>query len=127
MFQESSQPSVYTKLSCFLPWIAKESDMEFSETVEDELKECSTGSGDINDFDVKECRTFSRKEELCIFPYYWNGKLFNECSLFEEEEFLLPAFQCPTRNITRKINGVNSFLYSDFVKQVFILYIHILN
>ena len=90
--------------------------MEFTETLKE--KECSTGSGDINDFDVEECRTFTSREELCIFPYYWNGKLFEECSFFEEEEFLLPVFQCPVRNITRKINGVNSFLYSDFVKQV---------
>ena len=92
--------------------------MEYIDSPEKNNTECSVGSGDINDFDVEECRAFSREEELCIFPYYWNGKLYNECTLFEEEEFLLPVFQCPVRNITRKINGVNSFLYSDFVKQV---------
>ena len=92
--------------------------MEFSEAVEDTNLECTTGSGDINDFNTKDCRTEFPGERLCIFPYYWNGKLYDKCALFEEEEFLLPVFQCPIRNITRKIAGINSFQYSDFVKQV---------
>ena len=121
MLQETRNPSVYTKLSCFLPWIAEQYSMVFDDKVEDENKECSEGNGDINDFDTGECRCNCFGEHLCIFPYYWNGKLIEECAFLEEEEFLFPIFSCPIRNITRKINGVNSFMFSDLLKQVKIL------
>ena len=92
--------------------------MEFSESIEDQKKECSEGTGDVNDFNVDKCRSAKRNEDLCIFPFYWNEKLFEKCAFFEEEEFLFPVFRCPVRNITRKIDGVNSFYYTDVLKQV---------
>ena len=118
MFQQTEKPSIYTKLSCFLPWIAQQYGMDFTETVEDENQECTSGSGDINDFNAEDCRCNCPGERLCIFPFYWNGKLIEQCAFLEEEEFLFPVFRCPIRNVTRKINGINSFIYADLIKQV---------
>ena len=92
--------------------------MDFSELIEDQKKECSEGTGDINDFNVDKCRSASKEERLCIFPFYWNEKLFDKCAFLEQDDFLIPVFRCPVRNITRKIEGVNSFYYTDILKQV---------
>ena len=43
--QESSNPSVYTKLSCFLPWIAEQYNMEY-EVSSGTDAECEAGVGD---------------------------------------------------------------------------------
>ena len=119
LFQETGgKPSIYTKLSCYLPWIAEQYDMDFTEIVEDDNQECTTGNGDINDYNVETCRCTCPGEDICIFPFYWNGKRFDQCTFLEEQEFLFPVFQCPTRNITRKLNGISSFFYTDFIKQV---------
>ena len=118
LFQATRTPAVYTKLSCFLPWIAEQYDMEFDEKIEDPNDECTQGTGNINDFNSKKCRINSRGEDYCIFPFYWNGKLKEQCVFLEEDDFLFPVFRCPTRNITRKINGINSFVYKDIIKQV---------
>merc|ERR1712079_991940 len=37
--------------------------------------------------------------------------------MLEELEFLFPVFRCPIRNITRKIDGINSFYYKDLAKE----------
>ena len=118
LYQETEKPSVYTKISCFLPWIAEQYNLELGDNIEDVNQECSQGSGDINDFNVEECRSNYREENLCIFPFYWNGKFIDRCAFLEEEEFLFPVFRCPIRNVTRKIDGINSFVFSDFLKQV---------
>ena len=118
IFQESINPSVYTKLSCFLPWIAEQYDMDFPHNIEDGNQECTRGSGDINDYNSDTCRCNCPGEDLLIFPFYWNGKLFDQCVFLEENEFLFPVARAPTRNITRKLNGINSFVYADYVKQV---------
>ena len=122
MFQETGgEPSVYTKLSCFLPWIAEQYGMEFTENIQDDKQECTTGSsGDITDYNTEECRCTCPGEDLCIFPFYWNDKLYDRCAFLEEQEFLFPVFRCPTRNITRKFGntGINSFYYADIVQQV---------
>ena len=118
LFQETQNPSVYTKVSCFLPWIAEQYDMDFTGNIEDTNQECTDGAGDINDFNVTECRCTCPGERLCIFPFYWNGKLYDKCTFLEEQEFPFPVFRCPTRNITRKINGINSFIYADIINQV---------
>ena len=92
--------------------------MDFTENVEEYRKECSKGTGDVTDFNAKQCRSNSDQESACIFPFYWNGRLHDECVFLEEQEFLFPVFRCPIRNSTRKINGVNSFIYSDLNAQV---------
>lgn len=94
--------------------------MDFEESVNDEKRECSTGSGNVNDFNAEDCRCSCANEFPCIFPYLWNGKLVDKCAFLEEEEFLFPVFRCPIRNITRKFEGINNFTYADLVKQVYI-------
>ena len=95
--------------------------MEFTETVEDDNRECSVGSGNVEDITTaKECRCFCPDEDLCIFPFYYNGKLYDQCAYLENEGYLVqgPIYRCPTRNITRKIDGISSFTDKDFIKQV---------
>ena len=118
LLQNSENPAAYAKLSCHLPWIAEQYGMDFTEDVEDYRKECSKGTGDVTDFNEEQCRSNSDQESACIFPFYWNGRFHDECVFLEEQEFLFPVFRCPIRNITRKIDGVNSFIYSDLNTQV---------
>ena len=51
------------------------------------------------------------RERECIFPYYYEGRLYTECTLFEEAGFVYPVFRCPTWNITTKIGAVSSFTF----------------
>jgi len=120
LFQETEKPSVYTKLSCFLPWIAEEYDMDYNEEIEDNNQECSVGSGDVNDVNTEKCQCLCPDESDCIFPFYYDGQRYNDCSFLEYQGFLVqgPIYRCPVRNITRKIDGINSFTPSDFIKQI---------
>jgi len=116
--QRATNPATYTKLSCFLPWIAAQYNMEYESTgVVDQA--CTTGSGDPND-DENTCRNtlsnaFDLRETLeseCIFPFYYNGRKYNECILFNELDFVYPVFSCPIRQMTTKINGIISFNFT---------------
>ena len=119
LIQETRTPAVYTKISCFLPWIAEQFDLDYIEEENDNTAaKCTKGSGNISDYNSDNCRSAAKEEQLCIFPFYWNGKLKEQCSFLEEQEFLFPMFRCPVRNITRKIQGINSFIYSDLIQQV---------
>ena len=120
--QKTLNPSVYTKLSCHLPWIAEQYDLDFNHHGETDL-ECVQGAGDLMQLNNKDCRTDLYTEDPCIFPYYWKLKLNEGCTMFEDEEFIFPVFYCPIRNITRKINGRNSFVYEDIFVQVTV-YLH---
>ena len=117
--QATRTPAVYTKLSCFLPWIAEQYGMKFDDNNKDHALDCTHGTGNISDFNADLCRSANIGEEPCIFPFYWNGKLYEQCVFLEEKEFLFPVFRCPVRNITRKIDGINSFVYKDIIRQVF--------
>ena len=92
--------------------------MDFDENIEDYNQECSQGSGDINDVNAEVCRCDCPGEDECIFPFYYEDKLFDGCTFLEDAEVLFPVYRCPTRNITRKIDDINSFKRQDFVKQV---------
>ena len=120
--QETNNPAVYTKLSCHLSWIAEQYDLDFNHHGETDL-ECVQGAGDLMQLNNKDCRTDLYTEDPCIFPYYWKLKLNEGCTMFEDEEFIFPVFYCPIRNITRKINGRNSFVYEDIFVQVTV-YLH---
>ena len=120
--QESSNPSVYTKLSCFLPWIAEQYNMEYDASSSTD-EECSVGVGDRTDIaQAGECRTSWQYEglgeRLCQFPFYWNGKLHDRCIMLEEDDAILPVFRCPILNTVNKINGINAWTYEDFDKQM---------
>ena len=114
-------PTVFTKISCYLPWVAKHYGLTYdhiSDTVAD--KRCTLPTGYPDDAKKNICREtigdFTSKERECIFPFYFEGELKYECILQTfDAEFIIPNFLCPIRNITRKINGINSFEYSDTI------------
>ena len=56
-------------------------------------------------------------ERDCLFPFYYNGRVYNECILFSELDFVYPAFRCPIFNITQK-KEYNGHMISDFGTEV---------
>ena len=38
--------------------------------------------------------------------------------MLEEDDAILPVFRCPTVNTVNKINGIDSWTYEDFEKQM---------
>ena len=118
LFQESQNPNVYTKLSCFLPWIAEQYNMEYESPgfTEDE---CTAGTGNKTEIaGAGECRCACFGENLCRFPFYFNGKYYDQCTMLEEDGFILPVFRCPIYDTVNKINGTNGYTYEDLVLQV---------
>ena len=131
--QESANPSVYTKLSCFLPWIAEQYNMDYDSTSTDDDDECTTSIGNKNEIaNNGECRSAwipadslnaqgggnNGGERLCKFPFYWNGKLYDQCIMLDEDDMILPVFRCPIRDSQNKINGINAWTYEDLESQV---------
>ena len=132
LFQESINPTIYNKLSCHLPWIADQYDMVFN--AGDTDPECEQGVGDpstIQEAETTECRISSYygsypddrdsafgSEAPCIFPFYWEGKLNEGCSMLEHDGFLIRVFYCPIHHTVNKINGIDSYTFSDIVQQV---------
>ena len=113
LIQNSENPAAYAKLSCHLPWVAKQYGLYY-EGVPDEG--CSTGTGptvpfnSTHDYDAvcRETCDIVCNENPCIFPFYYRGKgPYDRCMLFEEEDFVYPVFRCPTRNITTKFPGTD--------------------
>ena len=118
LFQESANPNVYTKLSCFLPWIAEQYNMDYESPGITE-EECEAGTGNKDDIaKAGECRCACSTESLCRFPFYLNGKYYDQCAMLEEDGFILPVFRCPVYDTVNKINGTNSYTYEDLVQQV---------
>ena len=125
-YHTADNPLVYTKIRCYLPWIAAQYDLEFdgSASVQDD-PECIQGSGILDEEEeeaTSECsNTPSSLSEIalelelpCIFPFYVDGRLINDtCFKFNADDFLDPVSRCPILNITTKINGINSFNSSD--------------
>ena len=114
-------PSVFTKIFCYLPWIAKQ--FKLSYEYENEVlgdKSCAVGTGDPDDGLKQVCREsigyFNSEERPCIFPFYYEGQLQDKCFLFTANaDWIIPIFRCPTWNITAKINGTNSYKFNDLV------------
>ena len=120
LFQESINPTIYNKLSCHLPWIAEQYDMDFD--AGDTERECIEGvgspSGVEEQAETRECRCACSFESLCIFPFYWEGKYYDRCAMLEHDGFLIRVFRCPVYNTVNKINGTNSYTYADLIQQV---------
>ena len=114
--QRTENPSAYTKLSCFLPWIAREYGLEYDHDEETDPA-CYQGHGDPLDKDRDDCTTIPSRnfdaEVPCIFPFYYDGIKYDECILFEEPGFEYLVFKCPAWNITRKMDGINSYSSED--------------
>ena len=119
--QKAENPTVYTKLYCFLPWIAGQYGLQYTLPATD--PSCYTSTGDINDIadNVNECanrptnieQEFLNTELPCIFPFYLNGIRYDSCILFSNTEIVYPINRCPIRNITTKIEGINSYSEAD--------------
>ena len=100
LFQLSNNPSAYTRLSCFLPWVAAQYNLQYEAPPQLDA-ECSVGSG-VEDEDQEasatDCRSnpssyfqssspafleefdIDGNEFPCIFPFYLDGqKIDNLC------------------------------------------------
>ena len=108
--QRVQNPTIYTKLSCYLPWVAEQYNMKYQNSDEED-KACQKGSGDKNVGNNNLCRatevapksitslgvqTLETIELECKFPFYYNGVKYHECILFTELDFTFPVFRCPT-------------------------------
>ena len=109
LLQSSENPAAYAKLSCFLPWVAEQYGLSYEP---DNDESCKEGTGPTPPYNAT-CRQnkgtdLFGKEHPCIFPFYYRGKgPYDECTRFEEENFLYPVFRCPVRNITTKFPGTD--------------------
>ena len=114
--QISYNPAVYTKLSCYLPWVAAQYDMEYTPPGDPDPA-CFTGNGDITEVTAEVCRTnpFANQadrqdgiEAPCLFPFTLNGESHDTCIMDELEDFSRPVFRCPIRTLKGVgINGTN--------------------
>ena len=124
LIQYTDNPSVYTKLSCFLPWVAAQYGLLYDN---DNDTACYQGQGDPLDKDKKNCTTNgwdvgSNPERSfkapCIFPFYFDGKRYDECIVSEIYGFTQVVYRCPYRNSTSKFNGTttNNFTSAAFTE-----------
>ena len=117
-----TNPLAYTKLYCYLPWIAEQYDLEYEGTSSDDPS-CLSGSGDKELNGTRVCRNVpSTAKEIingiereCIFPYYMDERLINDtCFKLNEEDFLDPVPRCPIWPVTTKaVDGINKYNSSD--------------
>ena len=123
--QQSENPSVYTKLSCFLPWIAGQYNLQYDGTPSED---CSKSIQSTNSEDRSTiCRNTpsnlleaAQNTELpCLFPFYYDDQLYESCVLFDQNDFVLPTFRCPIRDIKRKYPGTDiNWFKSDDLKSI---------
>ena len=123
LFEISANPQAYTKLHCYLPWIAEQYDLDFeypSGSLDDPT--CINGTGNPEEIGDVQCTNFPSTpseiakeiEQACLFPYYVDGRLVNDtCFKFNANGFLDPVSRCPIWNVTTKINGINSYESND--------------
>ena len=87
LHQASYNPAVYTKLSCYLPWVAAQYDMDYTPPADPDPA-CLTGNGDITEVTAEVCRTnpFNNRWDLrdgieaeCLFPFTLNGERHDTC------------------------------------------------
>merc|ERR1711892_326769 len=124
----SNNPSAYTKLSCFLPWIAAQYGMDYEPEEDSDPSSCSQETpGSIStdknctvlegaNAGKEKCQNIPSSlqgqfagERDCIFPFYYNGKKYDHCIIFTEAGFVYPVFRCPIYNITTKRDGISDY------------------
>ena len=120
----ANNPTVYTKLSCYLPWIAEQYNLTYKTALPDDPS-CSFGSGSL-DLDVwwrSKCFShlnaeyainFTQAERECIFPYYLDGQYYDGCFTQEVGGLQQPIFRCPTYNVTDKYGDTGISSYNSF-------------
>ena len=79
LIQESQNPSVYTKLSCYFRWIAEQYNMEY-EANDNIDPDCLNYTGDINEVTANDCRAIhtnfrlgNAEEFTEIMSQYWEN------------------------------------------------------
>ena len=120
----SENPLAYTKLSCYLPWVAEQFGLFYKDqSTKDEA--CSVGSRQkppkvdssyqYNDVKCRETRGTSVTgfELPCIFPFYYQGKRFDNCTLLQRSSFVEPVWRCPVFNITTKYRDTDINSYEE--------------
>ena len=95
--QFSENMATYTKLSCFLPWVAQQYELSYDRDPATDMT-CSKGTGGkpTGHEVCKETYSslFTPTPQLeCIFPFYYLGKFYEECFLFVQENFVFPVFR----------------------------------
>ena len=111
--QKSLNPSVYTKISCFLPWIAQQYGM-FYEIDDTNDPDCISGTGDINEVTAEVCTVLpityalgvytviDPKEAECVFPFTVDGREWDGCLVSGIQDFTHPVFRCPIRTLKNR-------------------------
>ena len=98
---------MYSRLSCYLPWVAAQYDMDYSPPGDPDPA-CLTGQGDITEVTAKVCRsnplnswadTRDGIEAPCLFSFTLNGESHKTCILSEIKDFIRPVFRCPIRRV----------------------------
>ena len=116
----SENPLAYTKLSCYLPWVAEQFGLFYENHPSDEA--CPQGSKQQPTVNANSQTDTTCREALgtgplpgfelpCIFPFYYQGKRFDNCTLLQRSSFVEPVWRCPVLNISTKYQdtGINSF------------------
>ena len=110
---------VYAKLSCYLPWVAAQYDMDFTPPGNPDPA-CLYGNGDITEVTAEVCRSnpFNNLQDRidgieapCLFPFTLNGESHSGCIMSAIEDFTRPVFRCPIRTV--KGAGPNGTDYTD--------------
>ena len=118
LVQYSDNPSVYTKVSCYLPWIANQYNMIYEYNGEAD-SDCFTGHGNIKEVTAEVCRTnpsiipwiwftrrggigLDRAEAPCLFPYTLDGKSWETCIMAGIGGLTHPIFKCPIRTLKNR-------------------------
>ena len=124
----TESPLAYTKMSCYLPWIAEQFGLSYEEQSTDD-EACVKGSGQKPPFNSTlqywqydavcrntkgtELNPIIAKEHPCIFPFYYKDKRYDSCGLLEASNFIVPVWRCPTRNITTKYKDTDINHFKD--------------
>ena len=99
--QASINPSVYTKISCYLPWIAAQYNMNYQPSGETD-PDCFTSHGDMNEATAATCTTIDMDETECMFPFKVDDKEYDGCLMHGLDDMSHPIFKCPVRSIKNR-------------------------
>ena len=149
--QRAENPAAYTKLSCFLPWIAAQFGLTFDGGPEAD-ETCLVGSGEkpaSESIQQDDAQFLPNKEDVpckeaiglvpgvqfpCIFPFRYGDVTYDSCITMETSDFIVPVWRCPVFNSTKKYtddNGVEMNWFpeegADTAKGYCLDFDHILN